>query len=319
MSVQLSTSSVDATPFPSDRFTVSDTTQYTARRIALPLPDCSVRVSDCADLSLINTLDGFNTQPRISIPFTGDIDPATITTDTVYLLQVGDAQTGAARGQRVGINQATWDSATKTIFVESDQLLAEHARYLLVVTDGIRDLQGRRLSRGAWHNAATGKASGPDGTAYATALAEAMNVVPPGENLIAASLFTTRSSTIELTRIQQAVQASTPAAAVDFMIGTQAGAPCSIALRWQAFGCSGRPPGCRRLPRRPSRSRTSTCEAPWLAKSPTDATRRSAISTPTITSRAWRRSKACRSLSRPMTWSCRSSSRPARARRADGR
>ena len=225
VSVQLSTSSVDATPFPSDRFTVSDTTQYTARRIALPLPDCSVRVSDCADLSLINTLDGFNTQPRISIPFTGDIDPATITTDTVYLLQVGDAQTGAARGQRVGINQATWDSATKTIFVESDQLLAEHARYLLVVTDGIRDLQGRRLSRGAWHNAATGKASGPDGTAYATALAEAMNVVPPGENLIAASLFTTRSSTIELTRIQQAVQASTPAAAVDFMIGTQAGAP----------------------------------------------------------------------------------------------
>ena len=109
-----------------------------------------MRVSDCADLSLINTLDGFNTQPRISIPFTGDIDPATITTDTVYLLQVGDAQTGAARGQRVGINQATWDSATKTIFVESDQLLAEHARYLLVVTDGIRDLQGRRLSRGAW-------------------------------------------------------------------------------------------------------------------------------------------------------------------------
>ena len=77
VSVQLSTSSVDATPFPSDRFTVSDTTQYTARRIALPLPDCSVRVSDCADLSLINTLDGFNTQPRISIPFTGDIDPAT--------------------------------------------------------------------------------------------------------------------------------------------------------------------------------------------------------------------------------------------------
>ena len=45
-------------PFPSDVFTVADSTHNTGRRVNLPYPDCSVRVSDCGDLDVINTLDG---------------------------------------------------------------------------------------------------------------------------------------------------------------------------------------------------------------------------------------------------------------------
>lgn len=66
-------------PFPSDWFTVPDRSQNTRRRVSLPVPDCAERASDCADLSVINTLDGFNVQPRVSIPFDGPIDVSTVT------------------------------------------------------------------------------------------------------------------------------------------------------------------------------------------------------------------------------------------------
>ena len=61
-------SSPSGSPFPSDRFTVLDPHNNTLLRVNLPKPDCTVRVSDCQDLDVINTLDGFNLQPRLSIP-----------------------------------------------------------------------------------------------------------------------------------------------------------------------------------------------------------------------------------------------------------
>src|SRR2546425_8285062 len=77
-------------PFPSTRFTVADESQNTGRRINLPLPDCAERTSDCADLEVLNTLDGFNLQPRLSIPFDGPIDVATATSESVFLISLGD-------------------------------------------------------------------------------------------------------------------------------------------------------------------------------------------------------------------------------------
>jgi hypothetical protein len=55
-------------PFPSDRFTVPDPTQVTGLRVNLPKPDCALRRSDCEDIDVLNTLDGFNLQPRLSVP-----------------------------------------------------------------------------------------------------------------------------------------------------------------------------------------------------------------------------------------------------------
>jgi hypothetical protein len=68
--------SPDRSPFPSDRYTVSDDRQITGRRVNLPMPaDCAARASDCEDVAVLNQLDGFNLEPRISIPFSGAIDP----------------------------------------------------------------------------------------------------------------------------------------------------------------------------------------------------------------------------------------------------
>src|SRR5919202_64395 len=74
-------------PFPSDLFTVADESQNTGLRVNLPKPDCSARRSDCEALDLINTLDGFNLQPRLSIPFDGSVDVTTVNSRTVFLIK----------------------------------------------------------------------------------------------------------------------------------------------------------------------------------------------------------------------------------------
>ena len=55
-------------PFPSNRFTVADSSHNTGLRVNLPLPDCQARPSDCDDLNVINTLDGFNLSPASRSP-----------------------------------------------------------------------------------------------------------------------------------------------------------------------------------------------------------------------------------------------------------
>ena len=82
--------SPETAPFPSNWFTVADGTQNTGRRVNLPLPDSVTYQSDYEDVQLINTLDGFNMQPRLSIPFDGPIDVHSASSQTVFLVSLGD-------------------------------------------------------------------------------------------------------------------------------------------------------------------------------------------------------------------------------------
>ena len=128
-------------PFPSDVFTDRDPSQLTGLRVDLPKPNCAVRPSDCADVDVLNDLDGFNLQPRISIPFTDEIDPTSVSSANVFLVRLPD-------GAVTGINQIIWEPETDTLHVESDQLLDQHTRYLLVVTNGIRSDEGDPIISG---------------------------------------------------------------------------------------------------------------------------------------------------------------------------
>jgi Bacterial Ig-like domain len=131
-------------PFPSDRFTVADSSQLTGRRVDLPLPDAASHPSDYADVSVINTLDGFNLQPRLSIAFSGPIDVNTVNSNTVFLVKLDDTTSPTdSGGQVIGINQTVWDVATNTLHVESDELLDQHTRYALIVTRGVHDAAGQ--------------------------------------------------------------------------------------------------------------------------------------------------------------------------------
>lgn len=50
------------------------------------MPACTAATrSTCDALRLLNTLDGFDLQPRVFIPFTGDIDARTVTPQTVWI------------------------------------------------------------------------------------------------------------------------------------------------------------------------------------------------------------------------------------------
>jgi hypothetical protein len=133
-------STPSSSPFPSDWFTVTDASQNTGRRVNLRKPDCGERPSDCEDLDVINTLDGFNLQARLSIPFDGPIDARTVASETVFLISLGSTLGDGDRDPRVvGINQVVWDTFTNSLHVESDELLDQHTRYALLVTCGVRD------------------------------------------------------------------------------------------------------------------------------------------------------------------------------------
>src|SRR5207245_1228949 len=106
----------------------------------MPLPDPATHRSDYEDTLVLNTLDGFNLQPRLSIPFDGPIDLNTVSSKTVFLVSLGDTLPGGDKGGKVvGINQVVWDVATNTLHAKSDELLAQHTRYALIVTNAIHD------------------------------------------------------------------------------------------------------------------------------------------------------------------------------------
>ena len=207
VSVKIDRSSPDKGPFPSDRFTRLDFSQKTFLRVHLPKPDCNARPSDCADIDVLNTLDGFNVQPRITVPFTGAIDVNTVNSETVFLINLGDTRSGDGFGQRVGINQVSWNPGTNTLVFESDEQLNEHTRYVLVVTDGVRDATGHPIEAGRWD-----RFDDPDDR-------DARRHVPPARHRIAAlSVFTTQSATADLDKIRDQIKRSEPAP-VEFMVG----------------------------------------------------------------------------------------------------
>ena len=223
-------------PFPSDRFTLSDHDNKTGRRVSLPKPDCAVRPTDCADVDVINPLDGFNLQPRLSIPFSGAIDVSSVSSSTVFLVRVG----GRRSRHVVGINQVVWDPATNTLHAESDEFLDQHTRYLLVVTDGVLDSTGGPVRGVAFadfldgHRDDDGDHDGDvdrhgDGdrdsdhrrhrdsdrrlAAYREELRDALeDVRTRGRRIVAASVFTTQSATSVLEKLRDTIK-SMPASA----------------------------------------------------------------------------------------------------------
>jgi hypothetical protein len=194
---------LDGGLFPSNRLTVFDGAQATFRRVNLPKPDCTLRPSDCADIDVLNQLDGFSTQPRITVPFSGDIDLATVNSQSIYLVNLGDTLTLRGFGDRVGINQVVWDAASKTLAFQSDELLQPHSRYLLVVTDGVRDLRGKKIKSNRGHH-------GSHDRDYEHQLRTAEHAVRSRHQVVATSLFTTQSISNDLAKINRQIKRSAP-------------------------------------------------------------------------------------------------------------
>ena len=225
-------------PFPSDRLTAFDSQQLTGLRVNVPLPNCATNPSDCADLALVNQLDGFNLQPRLSIPFDGAIDVSTVSSKTVFLLKLpgrglGDDEIEDFRPAAViGINQIVWDPASLTLFAESNDHLDEDSNYALVITTGVHDASGHPIVANADFTQFAHGDGGLNGgkndrllQRYQQALKHVVdNDVLRAfglrrEDVAAASVFTTESATATLRSIRQQVKAAA-APAVNFNIGS---------------------------------------------------------------------------------------------------
>jgi hypothetical protein len=120
--------------FPNDKLTKKDERQVTGRRVALPLPNCEARASDCNDRRLLNQLDGFDVDPRVEIRFDRPIDLAKVTPATLYLQKLRG-------GPRIGVNRIVWSPARNALYAQPQELLEESTRYRIVVA---RALGGRR-------------------------------------------------------------------------------------------------------------------------------------------------------------------------------
>ena len=191
--------------FPSNIFTTPDATQLTGLRVDLPTAGCTP--SDCADTAVLDTLDGFNIQPRISVPFSGSIDTSNVSSDTVFIVGPG--------GQKIGINQVEWEPAANTLHFESDRQLAQDTTYLIVVTTGIGATQTtfrRDLN--------FGQTKDPALKAYRKSLLDALPMAMAGgvdaDEIAGVSLFTTQS----VDAISRKIRAQLPGGPVSFALGT---------------------------------------------------------------------------------------------------
>jgi len=135
--------------FPDDAFTVAGKAQLTGRRInfrqgvdypkvgGVVQPSCTdADFSICDAFAELNTLDGFDLQPRVLVPFTGPIDLASVNTSNFFI--------SADKGTFVsGLRQLVFDPATNTLSGISDVFLGEATPYRIHVTSGILDNTGR--------------------------------------------------------------------------------------------------------------------------------------------------------------------------------
>jgi hypothetical protein len=199
-------------PFPSNLYTTPDSTQITGLRVDLPQPNCVARPSDCADVAVLNQLDGFNIQPRISVPFSAPIDLTSVSSSSIFLVGPG--------GQKVGINQVVWEPAANTLHFESDQQLAQDTTYLLVVTRGVRGTDGDGLDATTFRKDLNfGQAKDDAAKAYRKALLEALPMAMAGganpSDIAAASLFTTQS----VDAVSRKIRAQLTPSPVEFELG----------------------------------------------------------------------------------------------------
>ncbi|MDA8016096.1 MAG: hypothetical protein MPN21_01510, partial [Thermoanaerobaculia bacterium] len=196
-----------ATPMPSNLFTVPAPEHTTGREVRLPLPDCAAHPSDCTLVAALNTLDGFNLQPRLSIPFTGSIDPHTATEETVFLLRLSDPRghsvsTSPQHVEKIALNQLVWDATSQTLHAESDEFLQQNTHYALIVTRSVRDGFGRKLSRRGFLRFLKRLYSTPDGWPYLYELSSAVVAARAAgisfTDLAGVSVFTTQTTTTAL-------------------------------------------------------------------------------------------------------------------------
>ncbi|MGE3510859.1 MAG: hypothetical protein AB7N65_18465, partial [Vicinamibacterales bacterium] len=145
-------------------------------------------------------------------PFDGAIDPTSVTSRTVFLIRLHDAvgQGGDKTSRVVGINQIVWDALSNTLHAESDELLAEHTRYAVIVTNGVRDTRGRPVEAPIAFRRFRQTVRAEYRRALLEGVHAARRVGVREHEIVAASVYTTQSITSVMERIRDRIKKRTP-------------------------------------------------------------------------------------------------------------
>lgn len=128
--------------FPDDFFTVADAQQLTGKRVSLrqgiDYPACdATNYSLCDAYAMLNTLDGFDLEPRVTIPFSGPIDMNSVNSSDVFV---------QGPGGRTGLVQLVWDPASNSLSGITNGFLTENSAYNIVVSAAVRDTSGHPVN-----------------------------------------------------------------------------------------------------------------------------------------------------------------------------
>jgi len=189
--------------FPTDRLTVADPGQLTGRRVRLSLVNCFAAPSSCDEIGLLNGLDGWSVNPRMSLAFTAPIALDSVTRSSVFVLPLGDDVAAAP----VGLSRLVWDAGTTTLYAKPERVLRQGRTHALVVTSRVRDADGGPLRAPAGARAALDPR-------LAKRL-EALGI--PASDAVASAVFTTQSVTAGIERMREQIDAR-PAPRIRFAL-----------------------------------------------------------------------------------------------------
>ena len=203
-------SRIEVGPFPTDALTVADARQKTGRRMNLPLPNCQVEPSTCAEYSLINQYDGYDPALRARVRFSDAIQPETLRNGFYFVwldsLAPGEFNLGDSATTSPG-NEWVYDPDTNTAYARADQILDQTRRYAIVVTDQVKDAAGAGVVADPAYTACVANRSTPYCLDLAGAVAVARRSGIRG-NVVGASVYTTMSATAFLESARRALDGS---------------------------------------------------------------------------------------------------------------
>ncbi|HEY7304544.1 MAG TPA: Ig-like domain-containing protein [Bryobacteraceae bacterium] len=187
--VRFQPSSPTVGPFPANVLTVPDSRQKTGLRIDLPASfgacDPGTSPSVCSNTDLLNQLDGFSVNPRITVCFSDAIDTSTLAAG-ISLVPAGK------RAPVIALNQIFYAPGKHCAFAKPDHVLKEQSDYLLLVSDAVHDASGNAVAPAPAFTACL--QDKPDD--YCAELSAAIKgSAPPRSHIAGASLFTTLSTT----------------------------------------------------------------------------------------------------------------------------
>jgi hypothetical protein len=212
VSVKFDPSKPEIGPFPTDYLTAPATNTRTARRVRMPQPTgCAARPNACQEAWLLQDFDGFHVQSRVRVSFSAAINPDTLKAGVFLVareLLVAGERGAQQPGDIVPLNQIVYDTTTNTAYGKPDRALDQTRRYLLVVTDAVKDTSGDAVEADAAFPSCI-EAAADD---YCKSLGEALKSVNVEGKVVSASLYTTMSATSWLERARDSLTGFSTAA-----------------------------------------------------------------------------------------------------------